>query len=198
MLQLKKSRLSDVNFWFLIGINVFSIVYYQRNPTQFNSVLWLYWFQSVLIGIFTFLDMITLKPAPAGIDKTNGPFQSKGCSAFFFLFHYQTFHLAYFLFILLSGKIIDRLFLLIGVTSLLVNMVIEFIQRKNKELKSGVNFTRIFFLPYLRIIPMHVMILAPLFLKIKPTLVFLILKSIADITMYTILKKESPAKRSAP
>jgi len=39
-------------------------------------------------------------------------------------------------------------------------------------------------LPYVRIVPMHLMILAPAFFGMSPSAVFLILKTLADIIFF--------------
>ncbi len=183
----RKSRLYDPNLWLLLAINTWCIIYYQQNPAAFNTVLWLYWFQSVLIGLFTFLDLITFVSPPQGSDKPKKYFfESKGCSAFFFLFHYQVFHLVYAVFIISNGKPIDKQFLLIGISGFVVNLFLQFLQNKKIQRSIGMNFSQMFFMPYLRIIPMHLMILAPIFLHVQPSIIFLVLKTIADIVMYLI------------
>ena len=193
----QKSRLSDPNLWLLIAINIWSIIYYQRNPTAFNTIIWLYWFQSVLIGIFNFMDMITLPKIQKGTgEKIDYFFGSRGCSSLFFLFHYNAFHLAYAIFILANGKAIDSQFLLLGISAFTVNLLIQFVQHKKMQRNTAVNFSKMFFLPYLRIIPMHLMILAPIFLHLQPSIVFLGLKTIADIAMYLIITFRQPVPHS--
>ena len=188
-----KSRLYDPNLWLLLVINIWCIIYYLQNQSAFNTVLWLYWFQSVLIGLFNFMDMLTIPSPPEGSGQTTEYFfNSKGCSAFFFLFHYQMFHLGYAIFILASGKPIDKQFLLIGISSFTVNLLLQFIQNKRKQRSTTVNLSTMFFLPYLRIVPMHLMILAPVFLHIQPSTVFLVLKTIADLVMYLIISRQPP------
>ena len=193
-----KSRIYDPNLWLLLAINIWCIIYYLQNQSAFNTVLWLYWFQSVLIGLFNFMDMLTIPSPPEGSGQTTEYFfNSKGCSAFFFLFHYQMFHLAYAIFILASGKSIDKQFLLIGISIFTVNLLLQFIQNKRKQRNTTVNISTMFFLPYLRIVPMHLMILAPVFLHIQPSLVFLVLKTIADVVMYLIISRRPPLAGSA-
>lgn len=56
--------------------------------------------------------------------------------------------------------------------------------RKKNVLEQQANVGRIFTTPYLRIVPMHLMILLPNILDMSVTVVFLILKTVADIAMY--------------
>jgi hypothetical protein len=43
-----------------------------------------------------------------------------------------------------------------------------------------------FFLPYLRIIPMHIMIVGAAFLNLSDVTIFLVLKTLADVGMYLL------------
>ena len=190
MMNYRKSKLFDLNLWFLLAINTWCILYYNQNQAAFYSVLWLYWCQSVLIGLFNFMDLITVPTHLKGIEKPEYFFGSKGCSAFFFLFHYQAFHLAYAIFIITNGRSLDKEFLLIGISSFTVNLFLQFLQNKRIQRSSKVSISKMFFLPYLRIVPMHLMILAPIFLHIQPSTIFLILKTIADIIMYLIIAQK--------
>ena len=60
----------------------------------------------------------------------------------------------------------------------------QLLRRKKTMADQKENVGKMFFIPYLRIIPMHLMILLPAFLDIGVSLVFLILKTVADIGMY--------------
>lgn len=58
------------------------------------------------------------------------------------------------------------------------------------------NIGALFFLPYLRIIPMHMMILLPAFFGWKPSLLFLGLKTGADLLSYFIYQHLSLNKKA--
>jgi hypothetical protein len=171
----------------LLAINIYCIYYYHQNPSGFATIVWLYWFQSVLIGLFNFADMITLRNPETDFTDDAGKKTSKGCISFFFLFHYQFFHIGYAIFILImiKGKV-DRMFLLIGVAGFLFNLILQFIQHKRKEKEYSVNISTMMFLPYLRIVPMHLMILGPAFFHWGQSDIFLILKTVADCLMFVI------------
>ena len=61
-----------------------------------------------------------------------------------------------------------------------------------------VNIGAMFFLPYARVVPMHLMILMPQFLHISGNAIFLVLKTLADVIMYAVYRnaifKTPPAK----
>lgn len=182
----------DPAFLFLIAINVWCIWYYQNNPDEFNTLLFLYWGQSVLIGLFNFVDLLTIKNIiPGSMTINNSPVEdsakTKGCAAGFFAFHYGAFHLAYGIFILIYTRLkIDFHFVLLGLAAFSLSLVIEFMRHKQWQRNNTVNLGTMFFLPYLRIIPMHLMIMGPAFLKWEASTIFLVLKTAADVVMYLI------------
>jgi hypothetical protein len=99
-------------------------------------------------------------------------------AAWFFLFHFGFFHLVYGIFLLTDFGIrsVDSRVLLIGIGAFFLECLINFIRHKRMERTMSVNLGAMFFLPYLRIIPMHLMILLPAFLGWKPSMLFLVLK----------------------
>lgn len=192
---LLRKALYDPAFWLLVALNIYCIWYLHRNPGGFASVVWIYWIQSVLIGVFNFFDLLTVKhPDPDSMMVNGKPMPnnlaSKGCMAFFFLFHYQFFHLVYAIFIVagVKGKI-DFRFLLISIAALLLELTIGFIRNKAVQKNYLINYGQQFIMPYVRIIPMHLMILAPAFLGLSSVHIFLILKTLADLGMYLFIQK---------
>jgi hypothetical protein len=187
-----KKIITDPAFYTLVLLNIFFIYEYKDDPKKYNSIVWMFWCQSVLIGIFNFLDLLTTKSVDAkGFtmnDQPVDPQKSRGCYSFFFLFHYEFFHFVYFIFLIvqLGAASIDVSFLKFALAALTVNLVIDFIRHKQEYKNHQPRLSTMFFLPYLRIIPMHLMILVPSFLNIKPSLVFLVLKALFDVVGYVV------------
>src|SRR5258705_1912641 len=179
--------LRDPAMWSLILLNLLFIYEFKNDPRQYTSIIWLYWCQSVLIGVFNFLDMVTLK----NVDVSNMTFngkpattsQAKGCLPIFFLFHYGIFHIVYLVFLLVDFKLSDTnlTYMKWALGGVLLQQVIHFTQNKIKYSNQPGNTGRMFFTPYLRIVPMHLTILLPKFLGWTPALTFLILKTIFDV-----------------
>ena len=146
----------------------------------------------MLIGLFNFVDILTVKniiPGTMEFDKSpvKNTTKTKGCAASFFAVHYGLFHLAYGVFLLVFTKLkIDFHFVWIGLAAFSLNLIIEFIRHKQWQSVNAVNLGKMFFLPYLRIIPMHLMILGPAFLNWKASTIFLVLKTAADVIMYLL------------
>lgn len=186
--QMLKRFLTDPSFWLLLAMNLYSIYYYQDNPDGFKTIVWLYWSQSVLIGLFNFAYLLTIKRKASSQNANILGNPTK--TAFFFLLHYGAFHFAYMIFIFATinkGRL-DIHFLLFGVTTFLLSMIVDLVRKKMNKHSADININTAFFLPYLRIIPMHLMFLLPAFTGWKITSVFLILKTIADMAMYIVTR----------
>lgn len=173
--------------WTLILLNLLFIYEFKDDPRQYTSIIWLYWCQSVLIGVFNFFDMVTLKNADVRNMTINGKpatvKQAKGCLPIFFLFHYGIFHIVYLVFLLVDFKLSDTNFTYLkwALGGVLLHQVIHFIQNKTTYSGESRNIGTMFFMPYLRIVPMHLTILLPKFLGWTPALTFLILKTVFDV-----------------
>jgi len=196
-MPLLQKILRDPSLWTLIGLNIFFIYEVKDDPKQYTTVVWLYWIQSVCIGLFNFIDMLTIKKE--NIDVTNmtinnkpaTPAGAKGCLPFFFLFHYGAFHLAYLIFLSIDFKIPDINFsyFFIAAAGVFIQQLIQFIQVKVQFSHVPRRITTLFFTPYLRIVPMHLTILLPKFLGWAPGFTFLILKMMFDVIGYIITTK---------
>lgn len=183
----------DPSFWALLAVNIYSVYYYFMHPAIFTTLIWLYWCQSVMLGLFNFFDIITLstKDAPDLITKDGKVvkgFSGKSAVGFFFLFHYGFFHFVYFIFLFTLKKSgpFDYEFFKVFLLFFLGSQIIIFIQHKIQYKKNPPSFGKLFFIPYLRIIPMHLCILLPAFLGWGNMQIFVVLKVFADIMTYIL------------
>ncbi len=201
-LHMIKKIFTNPSILFLLAGNIYCIWYYENNPGAFPTVVWIYWFQSVTIGVFNFFDLLTIKNYDAsGFKMNNQPVdaKNKGCTPWFFLVHYGLFHLVYCIFLLVDFRAasVDKMVLLLGIAAFFLESIINFIRQKQLERTTVLKLDTIFFLPYLRIIPMHLMILLPAFFGFQPSLLFLVLKTFADVLSFLlyhyIFSKNKPA-----
>ena len=189
-----KKYFSNPYFLLLLAGNLYCIWYFKNHSNGFTTVIWIYWIQSVIIGFFNFIDLLTIKNYDTGDTKLNGqPIteKNKGCLPWFFLMHYGLFHFVYGIFLLVKFSLlnVDKSFLLIGVAAFLADSLAGFIRRKVAEQELMFNIGSLFFLPYLRIVPMHLVILVPAFLGIQPSIIFLLLKTLADIFSFILYQR---------
>jgi hypothetical protein len=197
-----KKLISDPSFLALLGVNVYSMYYYFNHPEIFTTLIWLYWAQSVMLGLFNFLDLLTIGNKGVNpLTNSSGEKVNWGTAglAFFFFFHYGFFHLVYFIFLFSLKKSgpFNYEFFKIFLLLFLGSQIINFVQHKIQNRKIPPDIGKKFFLPYLRILPMHLCILIPAFLGWGNLQIFVILKVVADLLAYIITsprytKKEKP------
>jgi hypothetical protein len=201
--------LTDRSALFLIFSNIVLIFFALYENWGILTVMFIYWCQSIIIGFFTFIKMITLKDfSTGGVNNNTLPptTSTKIFMSFFFLIHYGMFHFGYFVFLIggafftseLKLEPIDvSILLIMGV--FFVNHLFSFLYNRKKDANKRPNIGKIMFFPYIRIIPMHLtiiigygFILAGGNIQIV-LLFFLLLKTFADVAMHSIEHRASIA-----
>jgi len=155
----------------LIFSNLLVIVFAVVDNLSAVDILWIYWTQSVIIGIFNFIKILSLKEFSTEGFRQGGKqvLPTKGAkisTAIFFLFHYGFFHVIYAVFIgsfSTFGKIgnvgNDTNYILYASLTFFASYFIEFINSKNEQSDVLPNLGSLMFAPYARIIPMHLTII---------------------------------------
>jgi hypothetical protein len=174
-----------------------------------SILLWIYWFQSLIIGIFHFFELLSLGKVISVNKGWKKRDRETVRTALFFMVHYGGFHLGYaiFLFVIpvmlgeneMSGWIYA--FFITPVMSLLIPVGIFSINQayifsiNSKKLEADMSPISMMFLPYARIMPMHIVIVASFYLFIQASapiqsynktlilIIFLTLKTLADTIM---------------
>lgn len=177
----------DFGLWVTLCMNLFLVYEYIETPRIIDTIILLFYVQSVLIGIFNALDMFTVTNSVG----ESGNMSAKGCAGLFFLVHYGIFHLVYLFFLpqIINYKNVDWHFFMLTFYIILSSCLITFIQDKWRNRHEAMNLSAMFFMPYARIVPMHLTILLPQFLKISAPLLFLVLKTLADVVMYLVYRR---------
>lgn len=190
----------------LIGVNLFTMALALLQGWGIMPLLYVFWGQSVLIGLFNAYDIFTLKEFSTENFKMNNrevapTAGTKRSVGIFFLIHYGFFHLMYFIFIpvvgVLQGKdwgenfdVADFKF---SALMVLLNILLFFFtylhdfRFKRRHFRIVPNIGTLMFYPYMRIIPMHLTIILTFWIGNRNTLLlFLCLKMAADVGMYLI------------
>ena len=190
--------LSNHSTLLLILSNIIMICFAILEHWDIVTIMFIYWCQSVIIGIFTFFKMLNLK---------NPPVLNRVGTAFFFLIHYGAFHFGYFTFLLANPfHIVDSnaSFFDISVLAIIivffVNHLYSFLYYRKKDVNKEQNINKIMFFPYIRIIPMHLTIIFGSVFITSGTpyltlLLFLLLKTGADVAMHLVEHREVVASK---
>ena len=193
--------LPDLPVLSLIVSNLIAIAWALIAGWSLVDMMWVYWFQSVSIGVFVFARLValpgfSLKYARSanlvGADArpTRG---TKARIATAFFFHYGGFQTVHVLFLLeVARRGPDGRILPLGGV-FFANELLSFWHDRRRARRQKEDIGRVFFSPYLRIIPMHLTLFVGAILRDElgigieaPYFVplFLALKTVADVGMY--------------
>jgi hypothetical protein len=167
----KQVDFTQISTLSLIFSNVLVIFFAVLDDLSALDVLWIYWFQSVIIGIFNFIKILSLKEfSTEGFRQGNKQVPpTKGAkisTGIFFLFHYGFFHFIYAIFLggfsnlqTFTSTESGNSYLYYAVATFFVSYLIEFINSRKEESDELPNLGYLMFAPYARIIPMHLTII---------------------------------------
>jgi hypothetical protein len=162
---------------------------YAAGWVTLGELMWTYWLQSVAVGFFHYRRMMALtRFSTEGLTSNDRPVpetpEGKRSTANFFLMHYGFFHLGYAVFLtvehLPSSPVV--LWLAAPALSFIVGERATFRRHLASDPTWTPNLGTLLFQPYLRVIPMHLGIIA----AGAAGAVFLPLKLAADLGMYLV------------
>ncbi len=172
-----------------------------------RPLLIVYWAQSVIIGFFNFIRIIKLKDFSTEGLTSNGKrvtedAKGKWSTAIFFLVHYGFFHFGYAIFIGAAsfGKMdtadgekwaplqSDTVGVLVAILGFFISHAFSFRQNVKADLAGRPNLGTMMFLPYARVVPMHLTIIFGLGMGNNrwALFLFLLLKTGADVLMHKV------------
>jgi len=212
---------SDRSLYTLIIVNaVIAIMAIVQHENIF-VLLWTYWLQSVIIGLFQIWRILTLSDfSTDGVSINGKPLNDvatpvkkiKFRVAFFFFLHYGGFHLGYMIFLMVipffsNDYFTDIIDLITSRRTILFNGLLfaaHYVYHyylHNTEMQKKTNIGILMFEPYVRLIPVHIIIVLFFYLKLMvqvkgdlitgiPLVAFLFLKSGVDILMHIQERKK--------
>lgn len=188
------SAWSDPSFYGVLLGNAFTLVVAQVADWAAGPLLWVYWGQSVAIGITNSIRIRRLGALPpAGAGPTPGP--APGSATFLarmFAVSYGSFHLLYLAFLLqahLGGGLAagDIPWVAVSVGAFAVAHVYSLARNRERDFRDRrPKLAVLMFYPYLRILPMH---LAIIYGARQPDAVLplvILLKTAADAGMHLV------------
>jgi hypothetical protein len=190
-------------------ITVFLAFYY---GFDLINILWIYWFQSLIIGLVNVIEILALKKfSTEGIkpslpaDKPSSKFQV----AFIFTMTYGLFHLAYAIFltvfftIFIKGTGLNWNMIIIGSLAFFIHYIIQFFSFSIKNNSSNIpSLAKLVIRPFYRIIPMHLTIIVAVWIfligsssagnsiSIIILLIFTTIKTLVDIIIQFLAFKK--------
>jgi hypothetical protein len=196
--QPQKNLFGDLSLWFLLFSNFAMIFIATKENWNLSTIMWVYWFQSITIGLFNFIRILQLKEfSTQGVEINGQPAQSApGANifiAFFFLIHYGTFHFVYFMFLLTGTfaktygngpNLIELKYIFLTAFLFFLSHLFSFFYNRPRVAKKQ-DIGSLMFYPYARIIPMHLTIIFGNALG-GALVFFLVLKTIADGIMHFV------------
>jgi hypothetical protein len=187
---------SDRSLTFLLLTNLATVVGAVLQGWNITDLLWIYWGQSVVIGYYNVhrivdVDRIATDGFISNIRPVEPSCETQRCTAVCFALHYGLFHLVYGVFLLTTFRIHPG-FPVAGVLLCILAFWFthRFSYRFNQERDRAVpNIGSLMFFPYVRIIPMNLVILlgAPIAGDNTNVLVLLLLlKTAVDVAVHVI------------
>jgi len=187
----------------LLFVNLLTIFFAINEGWNLSTIMWIYWFQSIIIGIFYFIKILRLKNYPTANLYINNELVSQTkvkenyVIALFFLVHYGGFHLGYFIFLFHFGKDVGSYniadpgqinYVYLTIVLFFINHLFSYILNDPKDDKEE-DAHSLMRRPYVRVIPMHLTILLATVFPQLALILFLFLKTAVDIIMDTSEQK---------
>ncbi len=190
----------DPSLWGVIAGSVFAICMAVTENWSASEILWTYWAQSVLIGIINAYRMASLGDFSttgliSGGDPVAETVQAKKEMTGFLVIHYGFFHLGYAAFLATDAPI-DLLApnismsLALAITGFVAAHVYSYRHNKLNDFRDKKpNLGFLLFYPYIRVIPMHIIIVSGVMLSSGGILFFMAMKTLADALMHMTERK---------
>ena len=193
----KKSFLDPI-LGLLLASNIFTIYLALSQGWSLMPIMCIYWFQSITIGFFNFVRMLTIKKfTTSGLTKHGMPVlpateATRKFHAFFFLLHFGFFHLIYLWFIFIGFFVesktselngVDFALILLAGVSFYINHLLSYLYNKPSETKE-ISLGILMYYPYARVVPMHLTIILGGIYYFEALPLFLILKTVVDVIMH--------------
>jgi FtsH-binding integral membrane protein len=184
---------ADSSVWSLLAANAVALAAALHFDWSANSLMLVYWIQSVVIGISYFFRILSLdRFSTENFQINDRPVaptpETKRQVASFFAMHYGLFHAVYFMFLILNPDdpaVVDAAFWICA-AAFAFNHLWSYRYNRDLDRQGTPNIGTLMFTPYLRIIPMHLTIIfGGQFIDSTMTLLlFGGLKTLADVGMH--------------
>lgn len=192
-----QEMLNDSSLWAVVIGNLISLVMALVQGWDIGEIMWIYWAQSVIIGIINVIRMMSLESfSTKGLKMNDQPVPetpaAKRQVAAFFTLHYGFFHVGYAAFLwqqlpLSAIPLKEMMLLMICISGFVGSHSYSFLRNFDLDFKQKKpNLGTLMFYPYMRIIPMHLTIIFGSMLSMMALFIFMVLKILADVGMHMV------------
>jgi len=197
----------DLSSLVLIGSNLLVVALAVRERWSLRDVMWIYWGQSVIVGVSNFLRILALKQfSTKGVRLNDRPVDptpaTKVEAAVFFLGHYGFFHAIYAVALLSELGLPLKQLSLVGLclATFGANHAFSLVYNWRRDRTRRPNIGTVMMFPYARIIPMHLTIVFGVLMvkSVAATAFFLLLKTLADLIMHAVEHAEGAETEPEP
>jgi len=153
---------ADPEFWFILVFNLLIAWGYNNHLISQDTVIWIYFSQSVFIGLGNTVRMACLKKFETqnfliNNKRVEASSKTKWGSTLFFMVHYGMFHFVYFIFLIVisidNGSKLDTKLVLLNMALIAGNTIISTWSTILSDREETPSMSKLFFTPYLRIVP---------------------------------------------
>ena len=186
---------ADSSVWSLLAVNALTLVAALHLDWSAQSLMLVYWSQSVVIGVSYFFRILSLeKFSTENFYINNRPVAPTSSTkiqvGLFFAMHYGLFHFVYFVFLVAAPDdpvSLDTAFWVCA-AAFAVSHFWSYRYNRDIDRRGTPNIGTLMFTPYLRILPMHITIIigGHLIGSGATLLVFGGLKTLADVGMHLV------------
>ncbi|MEO6171581.1 MAG: DUF6498-containing protein [Arenimonas sp.] len=157
-------------------------------------VMWPYWIQSIIVGWYARKRMLSLRSFStegftSNDERVPENEEGKKSTALFFVMHYGFFHFMYFIFLVAVARPAspwDCFWIIVCGVSYAFAQRRTFEQQIASDALGKPNLGSMMFLPYLRVVPIHLTIIfGVMFGTTIALLIFMPIKTVADILLDT-------------
>jgi hypothetical protein len=189
---------SDFSVAVLVAANLLVLGIAWRTGMSLRSLMFVYWMQSVIIGVSMIVRIMRLERFATDGFTMNGKRLpedpgAKAQVAFFFLIHFGGFHLVYCIFLVATpvrGAGLEwNLGYVLCALVFALNHAYSLRHNLRRDARGRPNLGTLMMLPYARILPMHAAILSGALMSGAGAFSFVlfgILKTVADVIMHTV------------
>lgn len=186
---------SDPSLFAVFTGNILSIILAVMYDWPLGQIMWIYWAQSVTIGVMNVIRMLSLKEfSTENLTMNDQPVpETAGAKvqvATFFAIHFGFFHFGYAVFLWQQMPLSElsqasAILLMLCISGFVCSHCYSFLHNQGADFKQKKpNLGTLMFYPYMRIIPMHLTILLGGMWEGLSIVIFMSLKTAADMGMH--------------